>query len=71
MQHQTTEKGDHGMKIDDVRKIASQQGIKAGKAKKSDLVRAIQQAEGNAACFDSNNSAHCGQPACLWREDCT
>ena len=59
------------MKIDDVRKIATQHGIKAGKAKKSDLVRAIQQAEGHQPCFDSDSSAHCGQPACLWREDCS
>lgn len=59
------------MKIDEVRKIATQHGIKAGKAKKGDLVRAIQQAEGNIACFDSKSAAHCGQPACLWREDCT
>ncbi len=59
------------MKIDEVRKIATQHGIKAGKAKKGDLVRAIQQAEGHIACFDSNSAAHCGQPACLWREDCT
>lgn len=59
------------MKIDEIKEIARRHGIKAGKTKKSDLVRAIQNAEGNSPCFDSNSSAHCGQTDCLWREDCT
>jgi hypothetical protein len=71
MQHQTTERGDSSMKIDEIKEIAKQHDIKAGKAKKGDLVRAIQQAEGNNPCFDSNSSRHCGQPACMWRGDCT
>lgn len=58
------------MKIDLIKEIAKQHDIKAGKAKKSDLVRLIQQAEGNTPCFDSNSSAQCGQDACLWSEDC-
>jgi hypothetical protein len=59
------------MNIEEIKKIASRYHIKAGKAKKSDLVRAIQQAEGNQACFNSNKSATCGQDACMWRTDCT
>jgi hypothetical protein len=59
------------MKIDAIREIARQHHIKVGKVKKSDLVRAIQEAEGNPACFDSNSSGQCGQHGCLWREDCT
>lgn len=59
------------MTIDEIKKIAAQHHIKTGKARKSELVRAIQQAEGNQACFNSNSSATCGQDACLWRADCT
>jgi hypothetical protein len=59
------------MKIAEIKKIAKQHNIKAGKSKKSDLVRAIQQAEGNLSCFDSNISGQCGQATCLWREDCS
>jgi hypothetical protein len=58
------------MKLDEIRDIARQHQIKPGKAKKSDLVRAIQQAEGNLPCFGSDISGQCGQSACLWREDC-
>lgn len=58
------------MKISDIKEIAKQHHIKVGKAKKSDLVRAIQQIEGNLPCFDSNSSRQCGQQTCLWREDC-
>ncbi len=58
------------MKVEQVRTIATQRGIKAGKMKKSDLIRSIQKAEGNEECFDSGKSQHCGQEECLWREDC-
>ncbi len=58
------------MKIDEIKEIAKQHQIKAGKMKKADLVRAIQQAEGNAACFDTGMVERCGQNDCLWREDC-
>lgn len=58
------------MKVDQVRAIAVQRGIKPGKMKKNDLIRAIQQAEGNEACFDTGKSRHCGQEDCLWRVDC-
>lgn len=58
------------MKIEEIKEIARQHSIKIGKSKKSDLVRSIQQAEGNLQCFDTKNSSICGQYACLWREDC-
>jgi hypothetical protein len=58
------------MKLDEIKEIAKQHNIKVGKQKKADLVRAIQQAEQNDACFDTGNSESCGQDACLWREDC-
>jgi hypothetical protein len=58
------------MKIDEIKNIAKQRNIKVGKATKCELVRAIQQAEGNQQCFASNSSKVCGQLSCLWREDC-
>jgi len=58
------------MKIAEIRGIAKQYDIKAGKANKSELVRTIQQAEGNQSCFASNLAAKCDQHSCLWREDC-
>ena len=58
------------MKVEQVRAIAAQRGVSAKKMKKGDLIRSIQQAEGNEACFDTGKAEHCGQQRCLWREDC-
>jgi hypothetical protein len=58
------------MKIEEIREIAVKNGIKPGRMKKSDIVRAIQQSENNISCFDSGDSERCGQPLCLWRPDC-
>lgn len=58
------------MKLDDIKEIARQHNIKVGKLKKAELVKAVQQAEGNNVCFETGQSAECGQTSCLWREDC-
>lgn len=58
------------MKVDEIREIAKQHGIKTGKMKKAELIRAIQEAEQNDACFGSGKVENCGQNICLWREDC-
>jgi len=58
------------MKITEIREIAKKHNVKAGKATKSELVRNIQEAEGNQQCFASNLSTECGQHSCAWREDC-
>lgn len=58
------------MKVNEIKEIARQHNLKVGKATKSELVKAIQQAEGNQRCFDSNFSSECGQHSCAWREDC-
>lgn len=58
------------MKLEEIKEIAKQHSIKAGKMKKAELVRAIQGAEGNSQCFQTGTSATCGQNRCLWREDC-
>lgn len=38
------------------------------KLAKTDLIRAIQEKEGNASCY--HNISDCGQLDCLWRRDC-
>lgn len=58
------------MKLSEIKEIAKQHHLKPGRANKGELIRAIQQAEGNSPCFDSNNTNECGQSRCLWREDC-
>jgi hypothetical protein len=58
------------MKVEEIREIARQRGLKVGKMKKTEMLRAIQQSEGNEECFASGKTAECGQEKCLWRNDC-
>ncbi|MDZ4261265.1 MAG: SAP domain-containing protein [Pseudomonadota bacterium] len=58
------------MKLDDIRTIAHNTGIKPGKLNKTDLVRTIQRQEGNHDCYATAANNSCGQTACLWRADC-
>lgn len=58
------------MRIEEIKEIARIRGVKTGKMKKADIIRAIQQLEGNPACFDTGKATECGQDNCLWREDC-
>lgn len=57
------------MNINDVRKRAKTMGIDSKGVKKADLIRKIQSAEGNIACFDTGRQ-NCDQMACCWRQDC-
>ncbi len=53
-----------------LKKMAKTQGLTvAGTAKKHEIIKAIQQAEGNNPCFGSAK-ADCDQHACCWRMDC-
>lgn len=58
------------MVMQEIRDIARENGIKPGRMSKIDLVRTIQQMEGNYACFSTTVSSECGQAGCLWRDDC-
>ena len=58
------------MKLDAIKVIAKQHNINVGKMKKANLLRAIQRAENNEACFETGKANNCGQDDCLWREDC-
>jgi len=57
------------MKMPEIRDKAQQLGIKPGKKNKSELIRAIQQQEGNSPCYGTAMD-QCGQSACCWRRDC-
>jgi hypothetical protein len=53
------------MKMNDVKR-----GINPAKMKKVDLIRSIQQDEGNPVCCSTGFKEECGQEDCLWRDDC-
>lgn len=58
------------MRLEEIKEIAKRHDIKVGKMKKAELVRAIQSAEGNDACFETGRVSVCGQDLCIWRSDC-
>lgn len=58
------------MKISEIKEIAKQRGIRTANMKKGEIIRSIQEAEGNPTCFDAGKAAACGQADCLWRDDC-
>jgi len=58
------------MKVQDIKDIAKKKGVSAGKMNKTDIIRAIQTAEENNACFATSSVQTCGQMNCLWRADC-
>jgi len=58
------------MKLEEIRNIAKAHRINPGKLSKYDLVKSIQTAEGNYACFATACSGECDQTGCYWREDC-
>jgi len=54
----------------DIQRIAKQRGVPPGRMTKVDLVRSLQQTEGNIACLQTGQVESCGQEGCLWREAC-
>ena len=58
------------MKMDQIKEIARHRGLNQAKLKKIDLIRAIQKDEGNEVCCTTGHKGECGQPECLWRDDC-
>jgi hypothetical protein len=59
------------MKFQEIRDMAKGMGIKKyNSMKKGDLIRAIQKAENNMACFGTRRVDHCQEETCLWRTDC-
>lgn len=58
------------MKMQEVREIAKKMGIKTANMKKVDIIRTIQQTEGNNDCYQTGYAEKCDQSNCLWRDDC-
>ena len=58
------------MKAEEVRSIARGHRIGIKGLSKANMIREIQRHEGNFDCYASASSGECGQPDCLWREDC-
>ena len=58
------------MVVKEIKSIAKKMGILVGKMKKADLIRTIQQTEGNIPCFQTGVMETCGQENCCWRSDC-
>ena len=58
------------MKLIEIRKRAERLGITAGKMRrKSEIIRAIQVAEGHLPSF-GENSGNCPYDDCCWWDDC-
>ena len=58
------------MKLQEIRQIAREQGIKPGNLSKLNLIRTIQKREGNFECFATAIDGICDQFSCCWRKDC-
>lgn len=58
------------MKMQQIREIAKEKSVKTGKMSKTELIKSIQRAEGNNACFAAKDVSGCDQMNCLWRADC-
>ena len=57
------------MNLSDVKAKAKKIGVKPCRMKKADLIREIQKAERNLACFGTD-PYRCNQFSCYWRDDC-
>ena len=58
------------MKFNKIRALACDLGINTYRKKKTELIRAIQQAENNPACYGTERVEYCNEETCLWRSDC-
>ena len=58
------------MKYNEIRAMACDLGINTYRKKKIELIRAIQKAENNIACYGTERVETCGEDTCLWRSDC-
>ncbi len=57
------------MKGLEIKEKAKSLGVTPGKKKKAELIHAIQEAEGNPACFGKSNG-QCSQSDCCFLQDC-
>jgi hypothetical protein len=58
------------MTLQEIKAIARSNGMRIRNMKKENIIRTLQQIEGNASCFATDEVRECGQENCLWRHDC-
>ena len=58
------------MNYNEIRKMATDMGIKPHRMKKHVLIQEIQRKENNIDCFGSPRVDYCNEGTCLWRDDC-
>ncbi|OGR17272.1 MAG: hypothetical protein A3K53_05040 [Deltaproteobacteria bacterium RIFOXYB2_FULL_66_7] len=58
------------MKIQKIRSIAKEMGVKSSRISKGEMIRAIQEAEGNFPCFGTARDGFCDREDCMWKADC-
>lgn len=58
------------MNLKEIKEIAQKMGLKPGKMKKDEIIRAVQRSEGNFDCFGTASNGECTQQDCMWRADC-
>ena len=64
-----TKVADKGMSMPEIKMKAKSLGLNPGKMKKTELIHAIQLAEGNTQCFGWSNG-QCPNTACCFMKDC-
>ena len=57
------------MDMNEIRARANQMNIGSNSMNKIEMIRCIQEKEGNIPCFKTNQSS-CDQYECSWRGDC-
>ena len=58
------------MQMKKIKEIAKKKGVIPGVMSRTELIRAIQRAEGYSDCFATTHVNECNQADCLWRVDC-
>ncbi len=58
------------MNMQQIRYIASAKGINTSRLSKMELIRALQNREGNPVCFATDAEGKCDRYDCMWRADC-
>ena len=56
--------------IEERNQIVKEHNLNLAKVTKVELIRALQQAEGEYQCFGSNIATTCEQHNCVWRAYC-
>ena len=58
------------VKIQKIRSIAKEMRVNSARRNKGQIIRAIQETEGNFPCFGTARDGYCDREDCIWKEDC-